>query len=327
MKKTAIAILSLVALGLMAQAICGLQIPYPSERAKFTAVFVALALVLGVFVALTDSGLLKWLRHRSSQSVLGAAGMPLLLIIPYLLEAVGTGTFAWPAIAKLGAYILVPTCLLLPDRRRVAKRIGWRDFAAMLALALPVSAGWLGGIWTFPANLYFMQPLFAVCVGIYGFSAIRKLEGIGYRLLLRRADVLAGLANLLGFTILAIPLGYALGFIHFHPHPVAPGAFAFQAFAIYLTVAIPEEVLFRGILQNFLTQSFSSEHRRTYGLAVASVIFGLSHLHHPPVPNWRYAILATLAGIFYGNAYGHRQRTSAPALTHALVDTLWHFWF
>ncbi|MGH9452639.1 MAG: CPBP family intramembrane glutamic endopeptidase [Terriglobia bacterium] len=325
MKKAFLAILILVALGFAAAAILRIQIQ--AAPAQFAAAFVSLALVLGVFVALTDTGFQRWLRHRAAQSVGLAAGIPFLLLVPYLIDSLGTGTFTWHALAKLAVYIAVPTGLLLPDRLHTAKRIGWRDFGAMLALALPISAGWLGGIWTFPLNLYFMQPFYAVCVGVYGFSAIRKLEGIGYRLLLRKKDGWEGLANLVGFIILAIPLGYLLHFIRFHPHHVSLGTFAFQLFAIYITVAIPEEVLFRGILQNFLTQSFQSGRKKTYGLAMASVIFGLSHLHHAPVPNWRYAIMATLAGFFYGNAYMHRQRTSASALTHALVDTLWHFWF
>jgi membrane protease YdiL (CAAX protease family) len=96
---------------------------------------------------------------------------------------------------------------------------------------------------------------------------------------------------------------------------------------IYLTVAIPEEFLFRGILQNLLVKTFQSSRHEFYGLLVASVIFGLSHLHHAPVPNWRYAIMATVAGVFYGNAWRVRKRTSSSAFTHALVDTVWHFWF
>jgi membrane protease YdiL (CAAX protease family) len=105
------------------------------------------------------------------------------------------------------------------------------------------------------------------------------------------------------------------------------GNFFFLFIGIYLTVAIPEELLFRGILQNLLVRSIHKGPRGLYGLLIASVVFGASHLHHAPVPNWRYAILATLAGIFYGNVYRTRQRLCASALTHALVDALWHFWF
>ena len=103
--------------------------------------------------------------------------------------------------------------------------------------------------------------------------------------------------------------------------------FFFLFIGIYLTVAIPEELLFRGILQNLLVRTIHKGPRGLYGLLIASVVFGASHLHHAPVPNWRYAILATLAGIFYGNVYRTRQRLCASALTHALVDTIWHFWF
>ena len=103
--------------------------------------------------------------------------------------------------------------------------------------------------------------------------------------------------------------------------------FFFLFIGIYLTVAIPEEMLFRGILQNLLVRTIQKGPPGLYGLLIASVVFGASHLHHAPVPNWRYAILATLAGIFYGNVYRTRQRLCASALTHALVDTIWHFWF
>jgi hypothetical protein len=103
--------------------------------------------------------------------------------------------------------------------------------------------------------------------------------------------------------------------------------FVIQFAGIYLTIAIPEELLFRGILQNQLEKSFAGRRRGVYALLLASVIFGLAHLHHAPVPNWRYAIMATLAGIFYGSAFRMRRRLPAAALTHTLVDTVWHFWF
>jgi membrane protease YdiL (CAAX protease family) len=85
--------------------------------------------------------------------------------------------------------------------------------------------------------------------------------------------------------------------------------------------------MFRGILQNLLEKSIGAGRPGRWALIIASTIFGASHFHHPPVPNWRYCIMATVAGILYGIAYRTRRRISSPALTHALVDTLWHFWF
>jgi len=241
--------------------------------------------------------------------------------------------------------------LLLPDRLHHRESLTWRDGVAMLALAVPVSASWLQGIWTWPQDIYVFRPIFCVLVGGYAFMVLRNLEGVGFRLVWRKSDVSDALLNLLAFALLAIPIGIALNFIH--PHSTAPLMhgpifqvpwlenivsglgpavdFFLVFMGIYLTVAIPEELLFRGVLQNLLVRTIRKGPRGLYGLLIASVVFGASHLHHltgkPPRPNWRYAIMATLAGIFYGNVYRTRQRLCASALTHALVDAIWHFWF
>jgi len=295
----------------------------------------SVALLVGAFVGLTEPAFIRQLRQWAMASALLAGGLPFLLLVPYLIFGLGTRTFSWMALGKLIAYILVPTALLLPDRRHPRVALSARDAVAMVALALPVSAGWLQGIWNWPQDLYVFRPIFCVLVGGYAFLVLRHLDGVGYRLVWRKGDVWEALLNLLAFSLLAIPLGLTLRFIH--PHPTAPLSrtqdlgpalnFFFLFIGIYLTVAIPEELLFRGILQNLLVRTIHRGPNGLYGLLIASAVFGASHLHHAPVPNWRYAILATLAGIFYGNVYRTRQRLCASALTHALVDTIWHFWF
>jgi membrane protease YdiL (CAAX protease family) len=325
MKKTLITLGTLIVLVAAAEGLVLVRVrPDPLRLAAF---LTSLALILIVFVGLTFPAVIRQLRQQATASPWRALAMPFLLLVPYFIFAFGTGTFSARAVGKLAAYIAVPTLLLLPDRLHRAERIGWRDLAAMLALGLPVSANWLEGIWTWPSELYFFRPLACVCVGAYAFLVVRNLEGVGYHLTFRKADVVDGLVNFLGFALLGIPLGISLGFIHFRPQGVSAWEVAFQLFAIYLTIAIPEELLFRGILQNFLVKSIQTGPRSLYGLLIASVVFGASHLHHAPVPNWKYAVLAMLAGVFYGNAFRTRQRLSAPALTHALVDTVWHFWF
>jgi membrane protease YdiL (CAAX protease family) len=324
-KKAILTLAALTALAAVAEALVVLRIKVDPWR--LAALLESLALVLGAFVGLTYTGLVRQLRQWAVASAWAGLGMPFLLLVPYLVGALGTASFSALAAGKVLAYIAVPTLLLLPDRLRRPERPGWRDFGAMLALAVPVAANWLEGIWTWPQELYVFRPLFCVCVGAYGFLVIRNLDGVGYRLLWRKGDLIDGLANFAAFALLGIPLGIWLGFIHPHTNAAVLREFPLQFVGIYLTIAIPEELLFRGILQNFLARSIVRGPRGLYGLLIASVVFGASHLHHAPVPNWRYAILATLAGIFYGNAYRARQRLSASALTHALVDTAWHFWF
>jgi uncharacterized protein len=323
-KQAVIFVFSLLVLAALAEWIILLQIKVPP--APLAALLACFSLVLGVFVALTSSPFVRQLREWAQRSAAAAVCLPFLLVVPYFILAFGTGSFSPRGLVKLTAYIAAPVQLLMPDRLHKAVRPGWRDFAAMAALGVPVGANWLRGIWTWPDDLYFFRPLYSVCVGMYAFVVIRNLDGVGYRLTFRRRDLLDGLANLVGFALLGIPLGLALHFIHPHPRSVSPLTFISQLVGIYITIAIPEELLFRGVLQNFLVRMLP-QHRGLLALSIASVVFGLAHLHHAPVPNWRYAIMATLAGVFYGNTFRTRKRISASALTHTLVDTLWHFWF
>ncbi len=347
-KKLAAAVGGLVFVAAAGEALVLAQAEIDPWRAA--AFFLCFALVLAAFVSLTQATFVRRLRRWAMRSVVWAIGLPFLLLVPYAIYALGTQTFTWWGTGKFAAYIAVPVLLLIPDRHRKSERLGWRDGAAMLALAIPVGAHWLRGIWTWPVDLYFFRPLNSVCIGAYAFLVLRNLDGVGYRILWRKRDLVDALANFTGYALLAIPLGLALGFIHPHAQtyltsPVSfrffgrpetwmvsgtlifLGQFAFQFVGIYVTIALPEEFLFRGVLQNLLVKTFQGRRREVYGLLLAAVIFGAAHLHHAPVPNWRYMIMATLAGIFYGNAFRTRQRTSASAFTHALVDTVWHFWF
>jgi CAAX protease family protein len=325
MKNTLAGLIGLTLIAGLTEAIILSQVRLDPWR--LAALLECLALLLGVFAAFAYTDFVHHVRNAALKSAVTAFLMPFALLVPYLVLALSTGTFSLTALAKLAAYIAIPTALLMPDRVHGTLSAGWRDFAAMTSLAVPVSAGWLGGIWIWPEDIYVFRPIFCVCVGAYTFLVIRNLKDAGYRLILKKADLVEGSLNFIAFTLLAVPLGLALHFIH--PHARAAGLFGFVGnfVGIYLTVAIPEEFLFRAILQNFLVKTLKGPRRGRYGLLLASVIFGLSHLHHAPAPNWRYAILATLAGIFYGNVYRIRNRTSASAFTHAMVDTVWHFWF
>src|SRR5579884_1595511 len=163
LKRLALAILGLAALSVLAEGLIRLEMPLRQPGHLFAQLF-SLALALGVFTALTDSRVVKWLRHQAVRSTRNALTLPLLLLLPYFIEAFGAGKFSWQGFLKLTAYILVPTLLLLPDRLRTAARLGWRDCAAMLALGVPVPAGWLQGIWFAFGGVPFFRPLYSVCI-------------------------------------------------------------------------------------------------------------------------------------------------------------------
>ena len=296
---------------------------------RTAAALAALALVLAFVIGLANERVIDWLRRRVMASPQVAAMVPCALLLPYAVYAAGTGAFSFMALAKIVAYVALPVMLLWPDRLRRADRFGWRDGAAMVTLVLPIMARWMYGVFTWPVELYFFLPLTAVSIGGYVFLVLRGLDNAGFALLWQWRDVVNGLAHFAGFAAVALPLGTWLGFIHFHATPLTGSLLAKAVgmfVGIYLTIAIPEELFFRGILQNIFDKSLRRG-TAALPLLLAAVIFGATHLINPPVPNWRYGILATLAGLFYGNAYRRDRRLPASALTHALVDTLWQLWF
>ena len=118
-------------------------------------------------------------------------------------------------------------------------------------------------------------------------------------------------------------IGLFLGFLHFHA--VIPSVWrALLAWIFsFFFVAVPEELFFRGWMQNLLERRVGPAR----GLLITSTLFGLSHFNkRAALFNWRYVLLAALAGIFYGLAWRQERRVGASAITHASVDTIWAIW-
>ncbi len=151
----------------------------------------------------------------------------------------------------------------------------------------------------------------------------RPVSGINCRLTVPPSDLArAGVAFII-CALGVIPLGLALGFIALGPGVRSPAEAAWVALSAYFLTAIPEELLFRGMIQNALERLVGAGP----GLGAAALLFGVAHLGNPPVPNWRYALLAALAGVAYGHVYQRTRSITASAATHALVDWTWVVWF
>jgi membrane protease YdiL (CAAX protease family) len=82
-------------------------------------------------------------------------------------------------------------------------------------------------------------------------------------------------------------------------------------------------MFFRGILQNLLETRSTS----WIALVTASALFGLSHFNKGASFNWRYVLLAAIAGVFYGRAWRARRDLLASIIAHTAVDVVWSVWF
>lgn len=260
------------------------------------------------------------------ESTLGDSGaiavlFPLAAVLVYSLLVAGN----WKTTFAGVAYMLLPILLVANGAKRPFG--SWQDYAAAACLWLPVWAQWL--YWLFPSPFSSASPLthtlcilLALCTGVIAFILVRRLDDAGYAVEWRRGFGFIFGFHFLVFAAIAIPLGLKMHFLVF-----APSIRRLQPIAIVgilFFTAWPEEFLFRGVLQNLLSRTFSSEWA---GLVVASMIFGFSHILHAPFPNWKYVLLASIAGFFYGRAWMKTKSLVPGVMIHALVDISWHVLF
>ncbi|MGA9075885.1 MAG: CPBP family intramembrane glutamic endopeptidase [Candidatus Sulfotelmatobacter sp.] len=249
--------------------------------------------------------------------------LPALFVLPYGMVSIGAHIFQWMWFA-LYAVLPVAIAWLLMRAARVdpEQRGDWRDASVLLVLGLAVDLRWFESAW--PSGLRALNELLLVDAGLYGFLAIRQLSGTGFDFHLKWSDWKTGLRELAFFTPVVIVLGLALGFIHPHRNLPGIGSALLRWVAIFFFTAVPEELFFRAWVQNLLER----RRGRHAALAIASILFGLSHFNKRSAHfNWRYVLLATIAGIFYGRAWRENRRVPASTITHASVDWLWGLWF
>src|SRR5579863_7400889 len=248
---------------------------------------------------------------------------PALFVVPYGMVSLSQHIFQW---TWFGLYALLPVAIAwLLKRAAVADREqhgDWRDWFILLVLGLAVDLRWFDSAW--PNGLRALNELLLVDAGLYGFLGIRQLSGTGFDFHFKWSDWKTGLRELVFFAPIVLVLGLVLGFIHPHGNRPGVGGALLRWVGIFFFTAVPEELYFRAWLQNLLERRVG----RGAALVIASVLFGLSHFNKRAAHfNWRYVLLATIAGIFYGRAWRERRSVPASAITHASVDWIWSLWF
>ena len=90
-----------------------------------------------------------------------------------------------------------------------------------------------------------------------------------------------------------------------------PGLAVLISVALGCVAGFGEEMLFRGILQYEIAQRFGT----ALALGATSVVFGLLHAFTP-----LYAVMATMASVYFGYLYQMSGNLAVPIITHAVYD-------
>ncbi len=288
-----------------------------------------LALLLaGVFsfFSPTLQARLRSLLHAKPVAVWAA---PLVLTGIFAGAAAMAGAWSPPLILLALVYTAAPVACVFALGSGFPKRPHLLDFAAILLLWLPLEFAAGASLVARPAQGFLHSVAYGVAIllGLILFIGFRSFEGLRCNLPRAPRDYRL---PLVGYAVLApvlMVVGMALGFIPAPHLPTQPaGRMAAAAGLILVGTALPEEILFRSLIQNLLMLRFGPGART---LVAASLIFGCAHLDNgpQPLPNWRYMILATLAGLAYGKVFQKSTTVFSSAALHMLVDWTKHFFF
>jgi hypothetical protein len=257
--------------------------------------------------------------------------------VPFLLTAIFSGAaalagaFSFSLALLLLGYTAAPVACAWMEGAGLIPRPAALDFVAILLLWLPLEFAAGARLVPRPAQAFLHSVAYgiAILLGLVLFTGFRSFPGVKYNLPRRWSDFgLPAAAFALTAPVLML-VGIALGFIPMPHWPAgaATGGRLAGAFGLILVgTALPEEILFRSLIQNLIQLRFGASWRT---LLAASLIFGCAHLDNgpQPLPNWRYMILATIAGVAYGMVFQRSSTVLSSAALHSMVDWTKHFFF
>ncbi|MGA2183659.1 MAG: CPBP family intramembrane glutamic endopeptidase [Bryobacteraceae bacterium] len=266
---------------------------------------------------------------RRTLAALPAAVLALLLtgaaMAPYVLATVPLGSFHLASLLAVGAVAALIAFWYVPLKPRLATDLLFLAVIAAVFLSHAFRTLYPAPVRTLPLEI--LGRLMWVHTGIIAVLCIRGLEA-GFGFVPRPREWRIGVLFTLCFLPVGALLGYLLHVARWHPITALSWKLPLLVLGRFLGVlwvlALAEEFFVRGFLQQILARSLKSE---ALGVLVTSLIFGALHLPFGSFPNWKLAILAAVAGVFYGVAFVRTRSIRAPMVMHALVVTTWQLFF
>ena len=252
------------------------------------------------------------LRYPSMWLLAGSA------LVPYLILVAPLGLFSWKAAATL-AGLAVVQCWWLPIA-------GQRLDPLFLALTAGVyMSKILDTVYpeVGPIKVDALGQLMWFRLGVTSVLENRNHPRLNFGFVPKASEWLSGLFWFACFA----PVGYGLSVLlkFAHPHLAegwwwkGPGTFV----GIFLTVALGEEIFFRGLLLERI--------KEWWGLAaaivVSSLVFGVVHLWFRQFPNYKHVAMTVALGVFCALAYVRGRSVRASMVSHALVVAAWRIGF
>ncbi len=222
--------------------------------------------------------------------------------LPYLVLAIGTGTFSLSQAVVVVLMGLFPLLwLYIIPRHRSTDLLLVAAIGAVFASS--IFRAFYGEDWSILGRVMWVRS------GLIAFLYIAKESDIHFGFWPAARDWAIGSRFFVLFLVPGLLIGWRLGYLD-SPRPLPLQGLGMFAGSLFF-VALAEEFFFRGLLQRWI------------GLWAAAILFGLSHLGFRTFPNWRHVIITAVLGVFCGLAYRKAGSVRAAVVTHSLVNGLW----
>jgi membrane protease YdiL (CAAX protease family) len=259
-----------------------------------------------------------WLRNTKNSQTYVAGGISILFMLPGLL------TFKFdPYFAAIFAVLVFAVLGVLKQIKNQAFTLTWTDLLLWFILWIPFDLRWYMDMLPAGSDSYAWWSVAISVVAIIGWNGYRGAE-IGYNLVPKLKDLRVVALSLLIIMAFVLPPGLLTGFLTFSmPESYDIPKLTLHFIGLFLTVALPEELFFRGILLGGLEKMFA---KKWIPLVISSLAFGLMHWNnvHSLSTQITYVSLAAIAGMGYGWAYRKSgNNILAAILVHTLVDWIW----
>jgi membrane protease YdiL (CAAX protease family) len=295
-------------------------IPWATALAVLPAFLLEVTLYFTMGVERLRQRLEKWPPAGVATSLVVAAAAP------YALASLALRNFSWHSLGVIAALVVVAAFWYVVFPHQTAVDILFLIFIAAVWLARAIPPLYASPLAALPLGL--LGQLMWFRTGIFAILSVRRMKNIGFGFWPTAREWKIGALYFAGLAPVAAAAGWALHFARPHlryagwERTTLIGLATF--FGILWVVALGEEFFFRGLLQQWIGAWLRSDWA---GLLLAALLFGSVHLWYRAFPNWRFAALAGIAGVFYGMAYRQARSIRASMVTHALTVTAWRLFF
>ena len=246
-------------------------------------------------------------------------------LIPYLIVSLSAGSFESHSFGVLCFASALVSFWWLVFPRRLAF-----DIAFLAVAAAPIVTRLFSWLYLSPAphlDVSILGHLMWIRVTLIALLVQRgfKVSGVGFWP--RKKEWLEGS---LQFAIAIVPLSVIaviLRVVTFAPRHIHAaewiGISVGYFVGIFLVVAFSEDT-FRSVVTELFLQRGQSV---ATAVIASALIIGFAHLWFKDFPNWRFAIVAAIAHLFYTLAYVRTGSVRASMVAHALTVTAWRMFF